>query len=569
MTNEQLAKILLHISQILDIQGENPFKIRAYVRAADTIAGLTYPLSSLGDRDKIVELPGIGTGIAKKIVEILETGKLEYYEKLRASEYAPLTELLQVPGMGPKHARLVHDALGVTSVRDLKRAAQQGKLRGLKGLGKKAEEKVLQGIVQAEKFKERLPLSAGYPLALAVMQELRECRAVERISLAGSLRRMRDTVGDLDLLAASERPEEVMEWFVGLGRAAVVLARGSTKSSIVTQQGLQVDLRVVRPESFGAAAHHFTGSKAHNIRMRSLGLEKGLRINEYGVFRGDVKIAGATEEEVFQSVGLPYIPPEMREDQGEIEAALEGRLPRLVAIQDMMGDLHVHSDWTDGRDSIETMAAVAREKGYSYLAICDHSPAVGITGGLDPRRLLEQGEEIRRLNRRGGSFRVLAGIEVDIRSDGRLDLADDVLSQLDLVVAAVHSGFGQSRDKMTDRILCAVENPHVHILAHPTGRLVGKREPYPVDMDRIMEACKATGTILECNACPERLDLSDIHCRKARQAGVRVAISTDAHSAAHLEWMSFGVATARRGWLEPKDVVNTLPLKQLLKTLGR
>jgi DNA polymerase (family 10) len=575
MTNQEIAEILVHISEILDIQGENPFKIRAYIKASQTIENLTYQLSSLDDKSKIEELPGIGEGIAKKIKELLDTGKLKYYEDLKRSEYAPLTEFLKIPGMGPKHAKLVHDKLGVKSIGELKKAAEAGKLRELPGLGEKVEQNILQGIQQVQKYKERMSLAFIYPRAQNIVEELKKVKEVKQITLGGSLRRMKETIGDVDILVASDKPKPVMGAFVNLPQRAKVLAEGSTKASIMTKDGFQVDVRVVKPASFGAAQHYFTGSKAHNIRIRSLGIDKRLKVNEYGVFKGQKNIAGKTEEEVFRSVGLPFIPPEMREDQGEIEAAQNNQLPHLIELKDLKGDLHVHSDWTDGNNSIEEMAKAAQERGYQYVAICDHSPTIGITNGLTPERLRKHNEEIDKLNEKmsrgkgNKNFRILKGIEVDIRSNGQLDFDDEILKGLDIVVGAVHTKFGQSKEEMTKRIIKAIENPNVDIIAHPTGRLIGKREPYQVDMDKIMDACKANKKVLELNAYPERLDLSDINCRKAKEKGIKIAISTDAHADVHLEWIKFGVATAKRGWIEPEDVINTFPLSKLLKFLNR
>jgi len=575
MTNQEIATILVHISEILDIQGENPFKIRAYIKASQTIENLTYQLSSLEDKGKIKGLPGIGEGIAKKLKELLETGTLKYYEDLKKSEYAPLTEFLKIPGVGPKHAKLVYDELGIKTTEQLRKAAEKGLLRELPGLGEKVEQNIVQGIQQVQKYKERLPLAFIYPRAQDILNELKKVKEIKikQITLAGSLRRMRETIADADILVASDKSKPVMDAFVNLPQTAKVVAKGSTKSSIVTKDGFQVDLRVVKWESFGAAQHYFTGSKAHNIRIRSLGVEKGLKINEYGVFHKDKSIAGRTEEQVFKSVGLSFIPPELREDQGEIEAALQKQLPHLIELKDLKGDLHVHTDWTDGNNSIEEMAKAAQKRGYKYIAICDHSPTIGITNGLTPQRLKKQMEEIDKLNekmaqRKGGkNFRILKGIEVDIRSNGQLDLEDDILKELDIVVAAVHTKFSQPKDEMTRRIVKAIENPHVDIIAHPTGRLIGKREPYQVDMDKLMDACKAWGKVLELNAYPERLDLSDLNCRKAKEKGVKIAISTDAHRKNHLDWISFGIATAKRGWIEPEDVINTLPLSKFLKWL--
>jgi len=549
----------------MDIQGENPFKVRAYKRAVQILENLTVQLSTPEDLDNLGKLPGIGEAITKKIKELLETGKLKYYEELKKSEYAPLVEFLKIPGIGPKHAKLIYNSLKIQTVSQLEKAAKQGKLKGLFGLGEKTEENILKGVTQVRKYKERFPLAFIYPRAQAMLEELKKNSDIEKITLAGSLRRMRDTIADVDILVATDKPKSVALTFTKLSQAASVLARGETKSSILTRDGFQSDLRTVKPEEFGAAQHYFTGSKAHNIRIRSLGVKKGLKVNEYGVFKGKKRIAGKTEEEVFKSVGLPFIPPELREDWGEVEAGLQKKLPQLVDLEDIKGDLHVHSDWTDGKNSILEMAQAAKRKGYKYMAICDHSPAVGITHGLDAERVSQQVEQIKKLNRKFKNFRILSGIEVDIRADARLDLPDDVLDQLDLVVAAVHSGFTQSKDEMTKRLIKAIENPNVDIVAHPTGRLIGKREPYDVDMEKFMDACLRNGKVLELNAYPERLDLNDIHCRKAKEKGVKIAISTDAHSVKHLDWMMYGVATARRGWLEPGDVVNTLALEKLIK----
>ena len=573
MTNQEIAEILVHISQILDIMGENPFKIRAYIKAAQTVDALTYQLSSLDDMDKIEELPGIGEAISKKIKELLETGKLKYYEDLKKSEYAPLIELLRIPGVGPKHAKLVHDKLGVKSIEGLQKAAKAGKLRDLAGLGEKVEQNILQGIQQVKKFMERYSLAFIYPRAQNIVEELKKVKEARQITIGGSLRRMKETIGDVDILVASDKPKPVMDAFVYLPQTMKVLSEGSTRSSIVTKDGFQVDIRVVKPESYGAAQHYFTGSKAHNIRIRSLGIDRGLKVNEYGVFKGKKSIAGKTEEEVFKSVGLPYIPPELREDQGEIEAAQKNKLPHLIEVKDLKGDLHVHSNWTDGNNTIEEMAKTAQKRGYQYIAICDHSPTVGVTNGLTPQRLKKHNEEIDKLNakfsRSKNNFRILKGIEVDIKSNGQLDLEDEILKGLDIVVAAVHTKFTQSQEEMTKRIVKAMENPYVDIFAHPTGRLIGRREAYRVDMDKLMDACKASGKALELNAYPERLDLSDLNCRKAKERGIKIAISTDAHQDGHYDWISFGVATARRGWIEPADVINTLSLSKLLKWLRR
>ncbi|MFZ7126586.1 MAG: DNA polymerase/3'-5' exonuclease PolX [Desulfobacterales bacterium] len=569
MTNREIADIMVHIARILEIQGENPFKIRAYRKAADTIGGLDFELSTVKDRDRIQDLPGIGEAIASKIAELIETGRLGFYESLLESDEAELVAFLEIPGMGPKHTRLVFEQLGIKTLDALKAAAEEGRLRELPGMGAKAEQNILQGILQVRKYKERRPLAAVYPIALEIAERLASVESARNVLIAGSLRRMRDTIADVDILAASADPESVMDAFVGLRQVEKVLAKGRTKSSVRVRDDVQVDLRVVSGESFGAAAHYFTGSKAHNIRVRSIAADKGLKLNEYGVYKDEERIAGRSEEELFEVLGLPYIPPELREDRGEIEAALEGKIPALIGSEDIRGDLHMHSDWSDGHASIAEMAAAARRRRYGYIAICDHSPHLGVTHGLDAGRLRRQAKEIDDVNARLKDLTVLKGIEVDILDDGRLDLPDEALAELDIVVASVHSRFRQPREVMTQRIIKAVEHPLVHIIGHPTGRLIGRREPYDVDLDAVLSACKAHGKFLELNAHPERLDLSDRHCRQAKAAGVRIVIDSDAHRESDLDLLRFGVATARRGWIEASDVVNTLGLEDLLRALKR
>jgi DNA polymerase (family 10) len=567
MNNQDIANIFFHIAEILEIQGENPFKIRAYIRAAQAVESYTRELSEVENTEKLKELPGIGEKIALKIKEIIETGKLEMYEKLKKSEFAPLIALLEVPGMGPKHVRLVYDKLGVKTIEQLEKAARKGKLRDLPGLGEKTEQNILKGIEQDRRHKERFPLGVILPKAESIVSELKKVKEVKDISLAGSLRRMKETIADVDILVASTKPKPVSDAFTKLPEVENVLSKGATKSSVVTRDGFQMDLRVVKPESYGAALHYFTGSKAHNIRIRSLGVERGLKINEYGVYQGKRSIGGKTEEEIFKSVGLPYILPEIREDWGEIEAAQKGKLPHLIEIKDIRGDLHVHSNWTDGRSTIKEMAKAAQKSGYQYIALCDHSPTIGITNGLTPERIMRRKKEIDEENKKLIGFKVLNGAEVDIRSNGKMDFEDDILKELELVVGAVHTKFTQPKEEMTKRIIQAIENPYVHIIAHPTGRLIGKRDPYEVDMDKLLDAAKTNGKIMELNAYPDRLDLNDLHCRKAKQKGVKIAISTDSHWIEHLSWIRYGIATARRGWLEPEDVINTLSLEKLLKFL--
>jgi DNA polymerase (family 10) len=448
----------------------------------------------------------------------------------------------------------------------MEKAARAGKIKGLPGMGAKSEENILKGISALFRHKERIPLGRILPKAEKIVEQLNRVKEVDHIALAGSLRRMKETIADGDILVSSTKPRPVMQAFTRLSEVQRVLSFGSTKSSIITKDNFQVDLRVVKPESWGAALHYFTGSKSHNLKVRTLALKRGLSVNEYGLWKGKRSLASKTEEEMYQKLGLQWMPPEIREDWGEVELASKQKIPKLIGLKDIKGDLQMHTDWSDGRDSIEKMARAAQALGYQYIAITDHSPLVGITGGLNEKRLEKQIEEIEKVNRRLKAFRVLSGIEVDIRDQGKLDLPDSILKELDLVVATVHTKFNLPRAKMTKRIISALENPLVDILGHPTGRLLGKRDPYEVDLDQVLEAALKNDKILELNGSPHRLDLPDIWVRKAKDKGIKIVISTDSHHTEHLqEWMGYGVSYGRRGWLEKKDVVNTLPLEKILK----
>ncbi|MCW3130241.1 MAG: DNA polymerase/3'-5' exonuclease PolX [Methanophagales archaeon] len=570
MINLDMARIFDEIADILEVKGENPFRIRAYRRAARTIETLAQDLKVIAERGGVSELkkiPGVGEGIAKKIVEIAKTGDCKKHKELMQEVPAGLLELLAIPRIGPKTIAKMYKELGIKNVEELEEAAKVHKLEGLPGLGAKVEENILKGIEQYRRYKGRTLLSKALPYAESIVTELKKLDAVDKITIAGSLRRMRETIGDIDILVVSKRPKEVMDSFTNLDGVEDVVAKGETKSSIVLK-GMEVDLRVVDAASFGAAAHYFTGSKHHNIRIRELGVKRGLKINEYGIFRGDEKIGGEEEEDVFKNVGVAYIPPELREDRGEIEAAKENRIPKLLELSDLKGDLHVHTRWSDGKNSIEEMAETAISLGYEYIAVADHSPAVGIAGGMDEDKVKKREKEIERVNEKfeqeGANFRVLSSVEVDIKSDFSLDFPDAILKSLDVVVGAVHTKFSQDRQTMTERIVTAMENPNVDIIAHPTGRVLGKRDPYEVNMEKLMEVAKDTGTVMELNSFPDRLDLNDMHCRMAKDHGVMVAISTDAHDATQIgAVIKYGVATARRGWLEAKDVVNTRGLEEL------
>lgn len=576
MINLDMARIFDEIADIFEVKGENPFKIRAYRRAARTIETLTQDLKVIAERGGVSELkkiPGVGDAIAKKILEIAETGDCKKHIELKQEVPSGVLELLAIPRVGPKTIAKVHDELGISSIADLEEAAKLHNLKRLPGLGAKVEENIVKGIAQYRRYKGRVLLSEALPRAELIVTELKKLDAVAKITIAGSLRRMRETIGDIDILVVSNRPGAVMDAFTSLDGVEDIVAKGDTKSSIILK-GIDVDLRVVAETSFGAAVHYFTGSKHHNIRIRELGMKQGLKINEYGIFRGDVRIGGEDEADVFASVGLAYIPPELREDRGEIEAAKANRIPELVAANDIKGDLHVHTNWSDGKNSIEEMAEAALSIGYEYIAVTDHSPAVGIAGGMNEDKITKRQEEIEKLNTRfeeeGIKFSVLSASEVDIKSDFSMDFPDDVLESLDVVVGAIHTKFTQDRETMTKRIVTAIANPNVDIIAHPTGRLLGKRDPYEVDMEQLMESAKATGTIMELNSFPGRLDLNDIHCKMAKEYGVLIAISTDAHDAMQMQGViKYGVATARRGWIESKDVVNTRGLEDVRGLLKR
>lgn len=565
MKNQQIATIFNEIAELLELKGGNSFRIRAYRRAAQNLDGLAQDVAMLTE-DELKDIPGIGKDLAGKVREYVETGAIAKHEELKKDIPAGVLELLRVPGLGPKKAKLFYDRLKITSAEALKAAITEGRLAGLSGIQKKTEENILRGIAALKKGSERTPLGRALPLAEEIVRRLKNAAPVGRIEVAGSIRRRRETVRDIDILVTSARPQEVMEVFVHLPHVNRVLAHGETKSSMVTDEGIQVDLRVVDEDSFGAALQYFTGSKEHNIRLREMAVKAGLKINEYGVFKGVAgkKIGGKTEEDIYRALGLAWVPPELREDRGEIDLARENRLPDLVTLDDIKGDLHVHTKWSDGSHDLGTIINAARKQGYSYIAITDHTKGLGVAHGLDAKRLAEQGREIDAANRRLSGFRVLKGTEIDIRADGRLDLPERALSSLDIVVASIHSGFNQPREQMTKRLLAAIRNPRVSIIAHPTGRLLGEREPYAVDMAAVLREAARCGVAMEVNAYPLRLDLNDIHVRMAKDLGVPLVISTDTHVMTQLDQMAYGVAVARRGWAERGDVLNTLPVEKLL-----
>ena len=568
--NAEIARALYRLAELLEIEGANPFRVRAYRNAARTIETLPESVEAMvAGGAELSELPGIGKDLAGKLKEMVETGRLHLLEEVEHRLPPSLVDLASLPGLGPKRIKLLYNKLGVTSVSDLAKAVAAGKLRRLAGFGPKLEHKLGQAPARHVAAEQRVKLSTAEEIGEALLEHLKAAPGVEEAAIAGSYRRRRETVGDLDIVVASERPAEVMRRFVSYPEVVEVVAQGGTRSTVRLRSGLQVDLRVVPASSYGAALLYFTGSKAHSIKLRGMAVKRGLKINEYGVFKGRRQLAGRTEAEIYDRLGLSYIEPELREDRGEIEAASKHRLPKLVTLADIRGDLHAHTTATDGHNTIAEMAQAARARGYDYLAISDHTRHLTVAHGLDARRLAKQIVEIDRVNRGLRGIEVLKSTEVDILEDGTLDLPDSILKELDFTVCAIHSKFDLAQDRQTERIIRAMDEPYFNILAHPTGRLINERQPYEIDMERIMSAARERGCFLEINAQPDRLDLADGHARMAKEMGVKIAISTDAHSVANLDLMRFGVDQARRGWLEPDDVLNTRRWAELRRLLRR
>ncbi len=568
--NSDMAARFNRLANLLEIQGANPFRIRAYRNAARTLEGLPQSAAALlAEGQDLSELPGIGKDLAGKIREMVETGRLRLLEELQAQVPPGLVELLDLPGLGPKRVKFLYDHLGVQNLKDLERAVQTGKVSRVAGFGLKTEKHLRQALGRRAKRELRIRLASAEHIAEPFLRYLRVTPGVTAAVIAGSYRRRKETVGDIDILVSGQADSPVMERFVAYDEVDRVLAKGTTKSTVLLQSGIQVDLRLVAEDSYGAALQYFTGSKAHNIAVRTRAVKQGLKINEYGVFKGKTRLAGRTEEEVYRAVGLPYIEPELRENWGEVEAAEQGRLPELITLEDLRGDLHVHSKASDGNVSIEDLARAAAERGYEYLAITDHTKHVTIAHGLDEKRLARQIDEIDRLNATLKGITILKSAEVDILDDGKLDLPNEILRQLDLTVCSIHYKFKLSRDKQTERVIRAMDNPYFTIFAHPSGRMIPKREPYEIDMERLMAAALERGCFLEVNAQPVRLDLTDVHCKMAKDMGVKVVISTDAHRVTDFDLMRFGVGQGRRGWLEADDVLNTKPWPALQKLFKR
>ena len=566
--NNDIADIFDQIADFLEIEGENPFRIRAYRNAAHTVSGLGPELKEMAAAgEDLTRLPGIGKDLAAKIHEILETGKARALVKLQKRIPETVVEMLKLPGLGPKRVRILYKTLKVKTLAQLRTAARKGRISELDGFGPKTEKAILEAIEARAQKEKRFKRATVRPVVDHLIDFLKEISGVNTVAVAGSYRRSRETVGDLDILVTARKNSPVMRRFLKYDDIDTVLSSGTTKTSVVLRSGLQVDLRLVAPSSFGAALQYFTGSKDHNIAIRRMGQQKGLKINEYGVFRFEKQVAGRTEESVYKKLDLPLIPPELRENRGEIEAAEQERLPQLVERKDLKGDLHVHTRASDGRNSLEEMAQAAKQQGLKYIAVTEHSGRLKVAGGLDERRLMQQIDEIERLNKRLKGIQILKGLEVEILKDGSLDLSDSELARLDLVVGTVHSHFNLSREKQTERILHAMDQPYFSMLAHPTGRKINQRDPYQVDLKRIIHKAAERGCFLELNANPKRLDLSDIYCQMAKEQGVLVSINSDAHSIDAYSDLEFGVGQARRGWLEKKDVLNTRTLAQVRKRL--
>jgi len=575
MTNQELANIFYEIAYFLEMEGI-PFKPYAYEKAAIVLENLEQDVKDIykkGGINALKAIPGIGESIAKKIEEYLKTGKIKYYEEFKKRYPVDIEELIAVEGVGPKMVKVLYEKLGITNLKELEEAAKAGKIRKLPGFGEKTEKNILQGIEFLKRSKGRFLLGEILPLAKEIEERLKKVKGVKQISMAGSLRRRKETIGDIDILVVTSDPERIMKEFLTLPGIIKVWGKGKTKSSIRLEIGIDVDLRVVEEKSFGSALQYFTGSKEHNIALRKIAIDLGLKLNEYGVFKGEKYLAGRTEEEVYKALKLQWIPPELRENRGEIELAQKGKLPRLIELKDIKGDLHCHTKWNGGANSIEEMVETAQKMGYEYLGISDHTKFLKIEHGLDEKQLAEQRKEIDRLNSafkiQNSKFKILQGAETNILKDGRIDIKDEALKKLDYAIAGIHSHFKMSKEEMTERIIRAMKNPYINIISHPTGRILKRRDEYQIDFDKILRAAKETGTVLEINSYPERLDLNDINIKRAKEAGVKLIINTDAHHKDQLRYMEFGVSQARRGWAEKEDIVNCWPMEKMLEFFNK
>jgi len=571
MRNQELANIFYGIADYLKMEGV-VFKPYAYQKVAITLENLEEDIADIYKKRGIralEKIPGVGKNIAEKIEEYLKTGKIKDYEKLKKKTPVNMEELIRVEGMGPKKVKVLYQKLGIRNLKDLEKAAKAHKIAPLFGFGEKTEKNILEGIEFLKRDKGRFLLGDIMPSVKEVYDKLKKLKEAEEISTAGSVRRMKETIGDVDFLVISKKPQKVMDFFTSMPEVIKIWGKGSTKSSVRTREGFDMDIRVVPKKSYGSALQYFTGSKEHNIVLRKIAIDKGLKLNEYGLFRGKKMIAGRKEEDIYKALGLQWIPPEMRENQGEIGLSIKRKLPKIIGYNDIRGDLHCHSSWDGGANSIEVMAKTAMEMGYEYLGIADHTKFLRIEHGLNEKQLSQQRKEIDKLNTKykiqNTRFKILQGAETNILNDGSIDIKDEALAKLDYAIAGIHSNFKMTEEQMTERMIRAMKNPHIDIISHPTGRLIQRRDAYQIDLDKIFRVAKTTGTVLEINSFPERLDLNDQNIRRAKEVGVKMVINTDSHRKDHLRYIEYGIAQARRGWAEKKDIVNTQPLDKLLK----
>lgn len=568
--NIDIANIFDRLADLLELEGENPFRVRAYRNAAATVENLPQNLEEMVKKgDDLTSLPAIGNDLAQKINDIVNHKEIDLLKRLEEKNPIDFEELNRIQGLGPRRIKKLYEILNVQNIDDLYHAAEEQKIRNLPGFSKKIEEHILEEIKKIKEKYNRMKISTAEQNALPIVEYLRENRSIQDIEIAGSYRRRKETIGDLDILVTCEDSISVMTHFVNYFDIDEVLSKGDTRSSIILKSGIQVDLRVLPQKSYGAAMLYFTGSKAHNIVIRKLAKQKDWKVNEYGLFSNDDFLAGETEKGIYNKLGLPYIEPELRENRGEFEAAESGNLPELIKLSDIKGDLHTHTNLTDGKNTLEEMAEAAQKLGYKYIANTDHSKRVTVAGGLDEKQVFENIKRTDKLNENFKDFTILKGIEVDILEDGSLDLSDKVLKELDIVVGAIHYKFNLSREEQTERILRAMDNPYLNIIAHPTGRLINEREPYDIDLEKIMQKAKENNCILEINSQPSRLDLNDLNSRKAKEMGVKLVISTDAHSTTQYDFMRFGIGQARRGWIEKNNVINTRNINQLKEIIKR
>lgn len=569
MKNQEIAQIFYEIADYLKME-EVAFKPYAYQKAALTLETLEEDIEDIykkGGIRALEEIPGVGKSIAEKIEEYLKTGRIKYYEEFKRKIPVNLEEITAVEGMGPRKAKVLYQKLGIRNLKDLEKAAKSHKIAPLFGFGDKTEKNILEGIVFLKRDRGRFLLGEIWPAVKEIYEKLKSLKGVEEVSPAGSLRRMKETIGDVDFLVISKNPKKVMDFFVSLPGVIKIWGKGTTKASVRMKEDFDMDIRVVPKKSYGSALQYFTGSKEHNIVTRKIAMDKGMKLSEYGLFKGKRMIAGGTEESIYRTLGMDWMPPEMRENQGEIELALGHKLPKIIDYDDIKGDLHCHSRWDGGVNTILQMAEEARKMGYEYIGIADHTKFLRIEHGLDEKKLVQQRKEINDLNKKFKNFRILQGCETNIMPDGSIDIKDEALKKLDYVIAGVHSSFKMEKSQMTERITKAMKNPNVDVISHPTGRILQRRDEYQIDFDKILRVAKETGTTLEINAFPERLDLNDQNIRRAKVAGVKMIINTDSHQKDQLRFIEFGIAQARRGWAEKEDIINTQPLEKLLKSL--